>query len=632
MVLGFNIILPFKHYFFDKLISLKTAIIFVVIPMVSTLFGWYVVGMISFGKSDVTLEVENAYGLYGLNLNAFFNSSGYSSFFPPLPSYSVRQYEGYSYMGLGVFILILASVVYVLFKVVSLKRKVIRHYFWLIPFVLLLIALSLFAISNQVTFNDRLLFEFSLPKAILKIGNIFRASGRFIWALYYAIYLFAIICFLKLKISNNTKVILLLLIVSLQFYDIKLLMTPKDYAYGNYEIKPLNEKKWVSISSNFDRIITYPLFENNLGYPMDYQDWCFIALKNNLPITNGYVARESGQTNLEFKQTLKEDLESGEINKNDLFITTSEHIDDFASLLYKRLVGIGYLDGYYYLFSKENTNMSQRKFEPLELYKADSIYKRIDKLSSIDIINKPLVEEDKFQFNIEKNTFKNDIINIQGWAFIKNTETNSKDSVFITLSNDKKSYILKTKAIERIDVAQYFMNDNLKNAGFEARIFTDKMEAGLYNVVVGIKSNGKLTFQSVDQPMIEVKQDMTPVVLKTLPNSSDDLLYNIEEISSELDPIYCSGWAFIPKENSANSTIIIILESDIIMYAIPTVNVQRKDVTSYFNQNMNYDNSGFYSKIDKQKLKKGIYKVGFLISNDKNRQFFKQTEKTIKIE
>ena len=632
MVIGFNIILPLKHYFFDQLISLKRAIIYVIIPMVASLFLWLIIGMISFGSQDDSMEVEKAYGLYGLNLNALYNSSGFSSFFPQLPSYSVHQYEGYAYLGLGVFILIAISIVYIILKLFSLKSKTLRYYLWLVPFIIVLVALSLFAISNKISINDKLLFEFYLPSLILKVGNIFRASGRFIWLFYYSIYLFTLICLLKFKWSGNIKIVVLLLIVSLQFYDIKLFMTSKDYDYGKYEIKRLNEKEWTAMTSNFTKIITYPLFENNLIYPLDYQDLCFIALKNKLPITSGYVARNSGNENSEFKTHIESEISNAMINDNDLYIIAPAYLKDFNALISKDKVEYGFLDGYYYLYSKQNNKMGQRKFKSFEKQMKDSINSALRDANTLKIISKPNYSTNQIQFNIEKNTFNNEILIIEGWAFLKDVKSKMTDSVYIVLDSDDKTYLTKTEIKERPDVAQHFKSDSLKNSGFKAIVYTDGIENADYKVLIGIKSNNLWTFESSNQPVFNLNRAYPPVKLTKLPFESEHVKYNIERNQDESGELYISGWAYIKNENSLNSTIEIVLENSTgTSYTIKTLQNQRSDVTAHFKSEANYDNSGFIAKVRKQDLNNGTYTIGVLISNNSKVIEYKLTDAIVTI-
>ena len=110
MIIGFNFILPFKSYFYSKVISLQKAIIYPVVSSLLVLVLWSIFGMVDFSDT-VNLEVANSYGLYGFNLNSFFNSSGYSTFLPALEQVSPHQYEGFLYLGIGVMLLTLITTI-----------------------------------------------------------------------------------------------------------------------------------------------------------------------------------------------------------------------------------------------------------------------------------------------------------------------------------------------------------------------------------------------------------------------------------------------------------------------------------------------------------------------------------------
>lgn len=627
MVFGFAVILPFKNYYFDKLISLKQFFLYIFSGLFIVFVSWLLIGMVSFSTTK-TMEVQNSYGLYGFNLNSFYNSSGWSSFFQALKTYSPRQYEGFSYLGLGIFILIIISSIYLIY-IASKKSLHIKKYYKLFPFFLLIFIATIFAITNKVTINNTLLFDYYLPEIILKIGNVFRASGRFIWILFYAILFYFLWILIKSKIPEKAKIFLMILICSIQFYDTKLLLS-KNLQPGDYKVLPLNEDKWTEISSNFQKIITYPLYNNSLLYNSDYQDWCYIALKNKLPITNGYVARESGTKNLMYQQQFQEEIANAIINENDLIITTPKYLSDFNSLIYKQRVDIGFMDGFYYLYSRENTKMNKHHFSKSELFKADSIFSKLKNTYKITTINKPIIHENKMQFNIEKFTFQNQIINLQGWAFL-NDVPKINDAIFIALSNDKNTYLLKTKSIERLDVSGHFKNDNLKNAGFKASMITDEIENGVYNMSIGIQSGNEILFQSANKPVIEIMNEINPIILKELPKVTNSITYNLEESLIKSNKIILSGWGFMNEKSMKNTKISIILESDSLIYSLNTTIIPRPDVANHFGEKIDSENVGFKLNFEQQILKKGEYKIGILFTdNEGKKEAFIITDKTIK--
>jgi Family of unknown function (DUF6311) len=119
------------------------------------------------------------YGDYKLNLLALFNPYDWSRLLPELPHLKY-DYEGLSFLGIGVLALLIAAV----FSGAALRlRAVIQRRWW--PLALTLLGLTVFALSQKVTFGDHDLFTIAYPKLIESIGSAFRSTGRFVWPLVY---------------------------------------------------------------------------------------------------------------------------------------------------------------------------------------------------------------------------------------------------------------------------------------------------------------------------------------------------------------------------------------------------------------------------------------------------------------
>jgi len=613
MVVGFNFILPFKHYFFYKLISLKQFIFYFSIAILAVLLSWYLLGMISINNS-VTMEVANSYGLYSFNLNSFFNSSGFSTFFPELKSVGPQQYEGFAYLGLGVFILLALSILIF----VKIKKETFKQIKFYLPLFILSILLALFAITNIVTLDDKTLLKYWLPEIVLKIGGIFRASGRFIWLFYYLIFFFSIIQIANQRIDRRIKVIVFIFVISIQFYDIKPLLLFRELPYGNYKSTKLSEDDFLELSSKFKRIITYPPFENNMLYKLDYQDLCFIALKNKLPITAGYVARETGEYNRTFKDSLNSQLSEAYINRDDLYIVGPNSLSAFYPLIYKNLVELRYQDGFYILYKKQKLNL--KPIMNQEKQKIDSIQKIITNTSMFTEIDKPNYQKNSIKFNIEDIKFENEILNVKGWAFLNEINNSLNDSIFVFLSSKSNTYLFKTNISKRPDLVAHFKNTQLDNSGFQAIVFTDKFAENTYEVGLAIKDNkNNWFFEKLNQfESISVKKVKLPEELKILPESSKKIIGNIEKNDLYSGNLIINGWAAIEKEDATKSKIEIVLQSKSTIYLIETTKINRQDVTDFHEGKINYNDSGFNSKIDLKLLKKGVYKIGLKVSNHKN--------------
>ena len=96
------------------------------------------------------LGSEGGLGFYGANLNVLFNSQEWSGIVPSLPVATIGQYEGYAYLGLGVFIL-LAGCLAILVKYRVWKKISRENIAAYISIIFCLIASLLCAWSPTIT-------------------------------------------------------------------------------------------------------------------------------------------------------------------------------------------------------------------------------------------------------------------------------------------------------------------------------------------------------------------------------------------------------------------------------------------------------------------------------------------------
>jgi hypothetical protein len=128
-------------------------------------------------------RVDDGYGFYSLNLAAPFVPQR-SGLFPVTAEFVIDgtggQYEGFSYLGGGVLLLLLLA-----FAPGRLPMAV-----WVPRYGAgfgALAAMLLFAISHEIYFGPWHLAHVALPRAVLDAANVFRSSGRFVWPAVYAV-------------------------------------------------------------------------------------------------------------------------------------------------------------------------------------------------------------------------------------------------------------------------------------------------------------------------------------------------------------------------------------------------------------------------------------------------------------
>ncbi len=506
MVFGFTVALPLKNYFYEKSISLKKVFFFPTISLITGIFFWYILGMISFGNGG-EISTTNLYGQSSFNLNSFFNSySYYSNIFSGLPWISDGQHEGFSYLGLGMMIIIAIAILY--FLTLTFKKKISKKYYSLIPLFALSVLLLLFSISHIVTFGNTVLFEIPIPKILKTFGGIFRGSGRFCWSFYYLLVLFSIALFSKLPIGKTFKVFIFTFLLGIQLYDIEHILTSKNLKYGSYSTK-LNDDKWIAIFSEFDEIITYPPFQNTLLYNQDYQDLMFLAKKANTPITTGYVAR-SKPTHT-YLDSLNITINKNSFQEKSIFVTTPKFLEAFNVPISQEKVTLKNLDNFILIYSnKKKIETLVGNAETNKKYQ-DSIVsvlkEKIDKKSSTYLTtnNENIENKNEVKYGLDELSITDNTLKIRGWAFDITANNNKNDSIFISLSNKTNSYLFNTKLIYRPDVTAYFNKENIDSCGFNSLLFLHKLPPTKYQIGFTIR-NKKIKAHSKTPNYIEIKK------------------------------------------------------------------------------------------------------------------------------
>ena len=610
-------------YLYKNNISSLNLIKKITYQMLSVIMIWILTGMLSF-NNGVNMEVVNSYGLYSLNLNSFFNSESLSPILPAFPKTSWFQYEGYSYIGIGGFVLIFIGIILYLTDF----RKNLNKSKKVLPVFILSIIFLLFAISNKVTFNESIIFEFEIPSFISKIGSIFRATSRFVWLFYYFIIIISFIILLKSKINQKLKTVIIVFICLLQFYDVSAFFN-KNLPKGKYELSKFSEERWVKLTSNFSKIITYKPFNNHLSNQMDYQDLCLIALKNKLPITIGYVARESTEINKKFIDSLELQIKENSFSEMNLFVVSPKDLNNFKSCIYQNILECKKLDDYYVLYLKTKKFKTPHFESSAEKFNVDKIKKEIIKEFQIKDISKPKVTAKKIKCNLDEFIQIENQIHIDGWAFISES-TNVNDSIFISLVGEKKSYLFNTKPKERPDLVSTYNKKALAKVGFICKNVVSKIEIGRYDVYVGIKSNGTIYYEQIKDKFVNVKKTQKAEILKEIPEHSELIIYNVEKAEQVNNSYIIEGWAGLKNKNSSQNTIKIVLLGDE-NYQFDVNYFKRPDVTASYSKTskINYDDSGFNLIFKKQNILNGKYQIGVLIIDNNKKQQLIKSDKTI---
>lgn len=170
--------------------------------LTSIIITWLLGGL----KGGIRGKGAGEVGEFSANINCLFNPQGYSRFLPALPVHGNGQQEGFAWLGLGIFALLLAGFVFWLLgkkqggtdsrnparSQACNKKKIIA-------FAAAAALSFLFALSPLVTLGSTLLFTVPLPHAAQKLLVTFRSTGRMVWLCFYIIYLAAFCLFARMR-------------------------------------------------------------------------------------------------------------------------------------------------------------------------------------------------------------------------------------------------------------------------------------------------------------------------------------------------------------------------------------------------------------------------------------------------
>lgn len=302
------------------------------IPGIAFMSGILISTFLLGGFSSQAASEADGLGYYSFNLNGFFNEKGYSRIFDVLPTYTDGQYEGFAYLGLGIFLLLFIALIYVgIYFVKGRGKKPGDFWMYAAVYFLMSAGLILFAASPQVSFNDKLLFEYPYSSTLYHYWSIFRSTGRIVWPVCYLIYIGVIICNDKLWKNYVKKEyiasVVIVICVCAQIFDLsdKLGEQKGEFDKVQYEtilrsevwdrlagVESLEHVVWVSDSFDNSEILHIARYAND----------------NNWTMNNFYFAR-----GINVRENTEESMQN--LSDNCVYIFSKEEAADYDLYLYE---------------------------------------------------------------------------------------------------------------------------------------------------------------------------------------------------------------------------------------------------------------------------------------------------------
>jgi len=196
------------------------------------------------------------------------------------------------------------------------------------PLVVAVTGLFIFALSNRISFSG---YELSYwwPQLFHDVRQVFRASSRFGWPLYY-LFVTAAFCFVVYRLSFTKKVVfaVAILFVSVADGGNGIQRVRNELAASNEYVSTIKDQKWTDLAKNNDRMFIYPNFDldSSLGMSSDYPwaerwfDLAKFAATNDLDTNFGGTPRPISDFVETENLRIKNELASGVLDTKTIYI------------------------------------------------------------------------------------------------------------------------------------------------------------------------------------------------------------------------------------------------------------------------------------------------------------------------
>lgn len=272
-------------------------------------------------------------GMFSADLNALINPMTNSYFLKPLPT-TAGGYEGMAYLGLGVLILAVITVGIWLVKldITKLKEQYRLLRAWAQPRILIssvvVAAMFLLALGPVIYVNGHQTLVIHIPNIVAQSLSIFRATGRFIWVVYYILMLAIVVVFLKM--SNQKKAVLgvvmiLVACIAIQFVDVTKSEAMKQRFASlsrGYVQSPYQTEAVTSLLRDRRHVV----YTDDVINPEAFFELGYIVAQSDMTMNNGYIARKDTLAIVASIRDARNELNAGALRRDTVYVTADQNI------------------------------------------------------------------------------------------------------------------------------------------------------------------------------------------------------------------------------------------------------------------------------------------------------------------
>ena len=256
---------------------------FIIAPLL--LLTLYIAGYLEIRAGD-TLAV--GFGQHKLNLLSIIdpvnttNNISWSWFLPDIQLSKEEEMEGFNYLGLGQIIMLLFSLTLILNRKFNNSLSSIINNKKIKAFLIISIFLTLWSLSNKISFGSYTLLEIPLNKFIFAALSVAKATGRLFWIVNYFLVIISIIIIYKC-FTKKTSLLIIILLLTIQIVDISAgLKSRINFYTKETDSVRLKDPIWNKLFLKYEIIkTTYPQ-----SYPGIFYRFSAAMEKNKIKKTN----------------------------------------------------------------------------------------------------------------------------------------------------------------------------------------------------------------------------------------------------------------------------------------------------------------------------------------------------------
>ena len=303
----------------------------IILALLAWLSGYFILPLSS-------IRDPNTYHLLSMDL--------IDPFVVPSDKLMTQSDEGFNYFGLGMLAL-LGIGLGCLIKRSPNKATLLAS----APLIVVCILMAGFAISNSIHFNHQPLISYEPPAVFLVFFEVFRASGRFFWPLYYLLMLLTLTLLCK-RVKTLYLIPLLCGALALQFIDVshKFMDIHQHYKLPLVTHPSVDERLFNRITEPYRRIVFLPYMHSPSRQIKGFSEYIHYAATHHITINQGYFSRENASRHYNINKRYEADAYHGQFSTDTVYIILERNLAALLTARARKTADTLQMNGYTFIF------------------------------------------------------------------------------------------------------------------------------------------------------------------------------------------------------------------------------------------------------------------------------------------